>query len=93
MVSCLEVLSDVSHQMLQLLKGNDQKKKDEELDDAYNGQTQTNDNEQVAPVNLAKRFLTEENAKPLLKVMVVILLQGQLQAPNQLLEVYFLARK
>jgi hypothetical protein len=31
--------------MLQLLKGNDQKKKDEELDDAYNGQTQTNDNE------------------------------------------------
>jgi hypothetical protein len=54
--------------MLQLLKGNDQKKKDEELDDAYNGQTQTNDNEQVPLVqprqtvsNRGKRKATVES--------------------------------
>jgi hypothetical protein len=51
-ISCNKVPVDVSHQMAQSLVDNDKKKKDNELNDAYEHPSQTQTNEQVTPVQL-----------------------------------------
>ncbi|MCH96231.1 hypothetical protein A2U01_0017214, partial [Trifolium medium] len=48
---CDKVPADVCHQMDQLLHGNKKKKKDNELNDAYDDQSHTQTTEQVAPVS------------------------------------------
>ncbi|KAK2411095.1 hypothetical protein QL285_046412 [Trifolium repens] len=65
-IACDKVPSDVCHQMAQSLANNEKKKKDKELNDAYDHQTQTN--EHVAPIqspqmvsNKGKRKATDDS--------------------------------